>query len=118
MRNIIIACGVMAFLSCCSVNKKTIDKGISGMPPCLVTKIDLMKNDAKQKPPESVTQFDYKGKTVFYVVMPCCDQFNVVYDSDCNYLGAPDGGITGKGDGKIGDFSAEAKNKKIVWENK
>ncbi len=88
------------------------------MPPCLVTKIELMKSDSKQTPPQSVAEYDYKGNTVFYVTMPCCDQFNVVYDSDCNYLGAPDGGITGKGDGKLTDFYATAKNKKIVWENR
>jgi hypothetical protein len=47
--------------------------------------------------------------------MPCCDFYNEVYDANCNFLGAPDGGFTGKGDGKIPDFFAEAKNEKLVW---
>ena len=48
-------------------------------------------------------------------LMPCCDFFNEVYDDKCNYLGAPDGGFTGKGDGKIPDFFEEAKSEKLVW---
>ena len=59
--------------------------------------------------PQRVVEYTYKGKTVYYVVMPCCDFFNEVYDDKCNYLGAPDGGFTGKGDGKLPDFLTEAK---------
>ena len=82
------------------------------MPPCLVTKIETMKSDPKVNPPQSVTQYAYKGSAVFYITAGCCDQFNPVYNSDCDYLGAPDGGITGKGDGKIPDFFANATDKK------
>ena len=83
------------------------------MPPCLVTKIEGMK--AEHNEPEVVTEYYYKGQPVFYLTMPCCDQFNTVFDGDCNYLGAPDGGITGKGDGKLPDFFANATDKKVVW---
>ncbi|MDB5198277.1 MAG: hypothetical protein JWO92_240 [Chitinophagaceae bacterium] len=88
------------------------------MPPCLVTKIDALKNDPGANQPQSVIQYSYKGSAVFYITAGCCDQFNTVYNSDCDYLGAPDGGITGKGDGKLTDFYANATNKKVVWENK
>ena len=47
--------------------------------------------------------------------MACCDFYNEVYDAKCNFLGAPDGGFTGKGDGKIPDFFEEAKSEKLVW---
>lgn len=104
-------------LIACSANKKQSAGKLSNMPPCLVTKIQNIINDPKQTPPQSISMFTYKGKSVFYIVQPCCDQFNQVYDSDCNYLGAPDGGITGKGDGKIADFVNEAKDRKVVWEN-
>lgn len=113
MRNIIMMSWIL-FISCAG-NKSN---RISGMPTCLDTKIKQMKSDPRQSPPQSVTQYDYKGKTVFYVVMPCCDQFNIVYDAECNYLGAPDGGITGKGDRKLLDFSESATNPKVVYSNK
>ena len=115
MRNvIIISCGIFLLISCAE-NK---NQGISSMPPCLVTKIETMKSDPKVNPPQSVTQYAYKGSAVFYITDGCCDQFNPVYNSDCDYLGAPDGGITGKGDGKIADFFANATDKKVVWKNK
>jgi len=106
---LIISCSLL--LSCAG-NKS---QGISGMPPCMVTKIEEMKSDPKVNAPQSVTQYMYKGSAVFYISAGCCDQFNQVYNSDCDYLGSPDGGISGKGDGKISDFFASATNKKVVW---
>ena len=93
-------------------------QGTSALPQCMVTKIDSLKMNTSVNPPKSVIQYSYKGAAVYYITSGCCDQFNTVYNSDCNYLGAPDGGITGKGDGKIPDFFANATNKKVVWENK
>ncbi len=88
---------------------------ISALPRCIKNKIDSFKLKAAHERPQSVVQYTYKRKKVYYVVMPCCDFFNEVYDAKCNYLGAPDGGFTGKGDGKIPDFVAEAKNEKLIW---
>ena len=50
------------------------------------------------------------------MISPCCDKYNIVYDSVCNILGYPDGGFTGKGDEKMIDFFKKATNKKIIWE--
>lgn len=91
---------------------------MANLPSCLATKIDSIKKDPKINPPISVIQYSYKGAPVYYVTAGCCDQFNEVYDSDCNPLGAPDGGVTGKGDGRLTDFYANAINKRVVWENK
>lgn len=113
MKFVIVICTV--FLMSCAGNK---NQGISGMPPCMVTKIETTKSNPEANQPQSVTQYTYKGTSVFYITAGCCDQFNTVYNSDCDYLGAPDGGITGKGDGKLTDFFANATNKKVVWKNK
>ncbi len=85
------------------------------MPPCLAAKIKAMAADPNQGSPLSVTRFTYKQQTVYYVVSPCCDKFNVVYDSVCNVLGHPDGGFTGRGDGKMPDFRQEATGEKVIW---
>ncbi len=85
------------------------------LPICIKNKIDSFKLKEAHEQPQSVMEYMYKGKKVYYVVMPCCDFFNEVYDEKCNYLGAPNGGFTGKGDGKIPDFDAEAKPGKTVW---
>ena len=85
------------------------------LPTCIKNKIDSFKLKEAHEKPQRVLEYVYKGKKVYFVVMPCCDFFNEVYDDKCNFLGAPDGGFTGKGDGKIPDFFEEAKSEKLVW---
>jgi len=98
---------------CSSFQKK---KAKDGLPHCIKKKIELFKKMEKHEQPQNVTEYEYRGKKVYYVNMPCCDFFNELYDSDCNLLGHPDGGFTGKGDGKLPDFNAEKKKEKIVWQ--
>lgn len=113
MRNVIITSfALFLFASCAPKNQ-----GIN-MPVCLLTKIDSLKKDPKVNLPESVTHYNYQGRSVYYVVSGCCDQFNEVYDENCKSLGAPDGGITGKGDNKLPDFYSQVTDKKVVWQNK
>lgn len=121
-RNICFA--IIAFtVFSCSHNKKMVktevQNSVSGLmdsiPSCLLTKIDSMKVEYPQGAPQSITRYQYKGKTVYYMVAPCCDKFNIVFDSACNVLGNPDGGFTGRGDGSLPDFKKEATNEKVVW---
>jgi hypothetical protein len=85
------------------------------MPKCIQNKIDSFKLKEAHEKPQRVIEYMYKGKKVYYVVMPCCDFYNEVYDNNCNFLGAPDGGFTGKGDGKLPDFFTEVTSEKLVW---
>lgn len=74
-----------------------------------------MSENPGEGTPQSITRYNYKGQTVYYMVAPCCDKYNIVFDSVCNILGFPDGGFTGKGDGKMIDFHNEATDGKVVW---
>ncbi len=85
------------------------------LPGCIKNKIDSFKMKAVHEKPQRVVEYRYKGKKVYYVVMPCCDFFSEVYDENCKFLGSPDGGFTGKGDGKLPDFFTEAKGEKLIW---
>ena len=87
----------------------------AAVPTCIKNKIDSFKLKEAHEKPQRVIEYVYKGKKVYYVVMPCCDFYNEVYDAKCNFMGAPDGGFTGKGDGKLPDFFAEVKSEKLVW---
>ena len=100
----------------CSANKKVQD--VQEMPACLEEKIKAMAADPNQGSPVSVTRYIYRQQTVYYMVSPCCDKFNIVYDSVCNILGYPDGGFSGKGDGKMPDFRKEASGEKVIWQIK
>ena len=101
-------------VTACSSSKKTAAN--AELPDCIKTKIEAFAKLPKHEQPQNVIEYEYKGEKVYYVTMPCCDFYNEVYDSDCKLLGHPDGGLTGKGDGKLPDFNAEKKKERIVWE--
>ena len=94
------------------------DEMPAGLPACVKEKINQLKNKSTQNPPAKVWQYQYKGQTVYYFPPACCDQMGELYDEHCNLICHPDGGITGRGDGKCEDFFASRQNEKLVWEDK
>ena len=84
---------------------------------CIEKIIAEIKKAPVQNPPATIWQFIYKGDPVYYIPAPCCDQFNPVYDSNCSLFCYPDGGLTGKGDGKCNDFFLVSKDKKLIWKD-
>ncbi|MEO8108768.1 MAG: hypothetical protein ABI594_01990 [Ginsengibacter sp.] len=109
----------ISLMMSCAANKKmqTPNETTSenAIPACLQSVINTMASEPNGSP-QSVSRYSYKNQTVYYLVSPCCDKYNIVYDSACNILGYPDGGFTGKGDGKMVDFAQEASDKQVVWE--
>ena len=103
---------LLIFVAACSTSKKTIN---NSLPVCLQKKIDALTN--AHNTPQSVTRYDYKGEQVYYILSACCDQYNIVYDSNCSLLGYPDGGITGRGNGSMPGFQDSATNKVIIWQS-
>ena len=87
------------------------------IPACIQQKIDQIKKEPKWNPPAEVHEYIYEGKGVFYFSSNCCDQYNVVYDENCNYVCAPSGGYTGKGDNKCPDFNDKAKEVRLIWKD-
>ena len=79
--------------------------------------IQRLENEPVADPPASITQYDYKGRTVYFVPQRCCDIFSDLYDADGNIIGHPDGGITGQGDGRVPDFLDERGNGQLVWKD-
>jgi hypothetical protein len=79
--------------------------------------IQTFKMLPKGNPPRSITQYLYKGETVYYVPAQCCDKYSNLYDEKCNLMGHPDGGFSGSGDGKFPNFFTEAKNPKLIWKD-
>jgi hypothetical protein len=104
----------VVFLFACAAHKKM--ETTNELPRCLRSKIDSMAANPNEGSPQSVTRYSYNNHTVYYMKAACCDKYNIVYDSACNVLGFPDGGFTGRGDGKMPNFFNEAKDGKVVWE--
>ena len=105
---------VALFIFSCSASRR--GKSENELPACLDATIKSMIANPNEGSPLSVTRYKYKGQLVFYMVSPCCDKYNVVYDTQCNVVGYPDGGYMGKGDGKMTDFKDLATDGKMVWQ--
>lgn len=105
-----------ALLFGCTAHKKAVDE--TELPVCLKAKIDSMTANPNEGAPQSISRYNYKEQTVYYLKVACCDKYNIVFDGGCRILGYPDGGFTGKGDGKMPDFFKDAKDGKILWSRK
>lgn len=93
------------------------DKQKSEIPSCIQKKIDQIKAGPKGSDASEINEYIYQGKHVYLFNSACCDQYNPLLDGNCNYICAPSGGITGKGDMKCTDFSATAQFVKLVWKD-
>ena len=84
-------------------------------PPWLADLIRGLESEPVRNPPASVTEYRYKGELVYYVPPACCDVFSDLYDREGRLMCHPDGGFTGRGDGRCPDFLAERSNGRTVW---
>ncbi len=121
MKNIILLVFIISS-GCCSSKKNatsvTNTNAPTEVPVCIQKLIHQFSEEEKQNPPRKIYSYLYKGAKVYYVIAPCCDNFNDLYDEYCTLLGHPDGGFTGRGDGKFPDFNETKTNEKIIWEDK
>ncbi len=122
MKNtILILCLIAA--GCCGSKKNTDGTNgdvapVTSNPVCMEEMIKGFAKAEKENPPRKIYSYTYQGKTVYYVTPPCCDFFSDLYDTECKLIGHPDGGLTGKGDGKFADFGTAKTNEKLIWEDK
>lgn len=93
------------------------DRLAKDTPDCIRSKISSIQSEQVRNPPASVWQYDYNGKTVYYIPSYCCDMYSELYDEDCNLICNPDGGISGSGDGRCNDFSSKRKKEKLIWKD-
>jgi hypothetical protein len=87
------------------------------IPLCIQGKIDSIKSLPKWNPPAEVHEYIFRGKRAFLFSADCCDFPSPLFDSACNYICAPYGGYTGKGDMQCPEFDKEAKKVRIVWKD-
>ena len=84
-------------------------------PGFVDTMVSRFESGPVANPPGSIWRYRYKGQDVYYVPPSCCDVPGELYDSSGNFICAPDGGITGTGDGKCPDFFDARTDEQRVW---
>jgi hypothetical protein len=114
MRFILALVVLVAFSAC---TKTCVEKDNSVVPACILSKIEQLKTQPKGNPAYSVYQYTYNGKKVYYFPPQCCDQFSELYDSNCNLICRPSGGIGGGGDGTCTDFTSTRKDEVLIWKD-
>ncbi|HYV53555.1 MAG TPA: hypothetical protein VE933_03105 [Chitinophagaceae bacterium] len=87
------------------------------LPPCIFDKIEAIQQQPKYNPPATVYRYLYAGNYVYLFSSNCCDQYNYLYDRDCNIICAPSGGFTGKGDSRCSNFKEMATDETLVWKD-
>lgn len=115
MKNIIgIISGLfLTTLSLSSCEKLDFEKDV---PNCIERKIRKIKSEEVRNPPASVWEWKVDGRTYYYITSDCCDQFNYLYNYNCNEVCAPDGGFSGYGDGNCPQFKGQIE-KTLIWED-
>lgn len=108
---------LLIICNACANSQKPVEAAQTGNPACIDQLIKDFEAEEKQNPPRSIYSYRYKDQTVYYVPPVCCDQFSDLYDTSCKIIGHPDGGITGKGDGKVPDFNATKTAEKLIWKD-
>lgn len=89
----------------------------TGNPTWVDELIKKFERDPVGNPPLSIWKYEYNGQVVYFVPAHCCDITSVVYDAEGNFICAPDGGITGRGDGKCSDFFDQRTEEQLVWQD-
>jgi hypothetical protein len=109
---ILASCGQLNKTKSQTNTKPSIAKGSEAN--WIQKKIKELEAAPPKKAKSYIMQYEYNGRLVYYIPADCCDQLNPLYDEKGNIICKPDGGFTGKGDGKCPDFlRANLKGKKI-----
>jgi hypothetical protein len=102
------ACLLLLFAAC---RKETIP---TDLPDCIRAKIEAIDQEGHFSPVAEVWKWEVNNEVYYYVSNNCCDRFNELFDPACNRICAPDGGITGNGDGICPNWQATIQ-KTLVW---
>jgi Domain of unknown function (DUF6970) len=100
----VIVCG------CSATTGQAVPKSIEQL-------IERYERGSEDASPRAIWKYSYRGADVFYVPLSvvCCDRFSELYDQAGNLICAPDGGITGAGDGNCPDFVPQPSVGVRIW---
>jgi hypothetical protein len=92
-----------------------VPAGGTPVPDAVTAVIHNLESQPVRNPPAYVARYDYAGQVVYYVPPHCCDFASDLYTAMGEVICHPDGGLTGKGDGRCPDFISRRQNETILW---
>lgn len=108
---VVLLAVIAAVLAGCANNADDDEE----VPLWVTEMIRQMEREPVTNPPSYLARYEYAGATVYYVPPHCCDVASSLYDESGTLICGPDGGLTGRGDGRCPDFWAARRNEKIIW---
>lgn len=97
--------------------KLAVDPAAS-LPAPIQALIKTIQAEEPTNPPSSLLRYQINGRLYFYRPSYCCDFPSVLYNEKAEPVCEPDGGFTGRGDGRCEWFSAHKDNGERVWSDK
>ena len=105
---LLLLAAILAGPTACSASAPAREPWIDGL-------IARFEAEPVANPPHRIVQYRYHEKTVYYVPPSCCDQPSTLYDEKGRGLCSPDGGFTGRGDGRCADFAEKRGEGVLIW---
>ena len=87
----------------------------AGLPGWLAQMILDFESQPPANPPLTISRYEYRRQPVYYQTASCCDIFSNLYNEEGELIAHPDGGITGRGDGRLPDFFQARGRESLVW---
>ena len=112
MKTYVPALAILLSLSC---HKESDELPPREVPPCIQNFIEHNGRVDSGERLLAIYRYKYQKHYVYFGYSDCCDMYNLLFDSDCHVLCAPNGGFSGAGDGKCPNFFKEATEKTELW---
>ena len=87
------------------------------VPVFIKNKIKEIKEGEVWNPPAKVFRYKYNGSAVYFFPARCCDVQSELYDENFTKICSPNGGYSGRGDGKCLDFLQHRTEEELIWED-
>lgn len=84
-------------------------------PNCIKRIIRKIKREEPRNPPAQLWTLTVDESIYYYIPPHCCDQMSELYDSKCNMICNPDGGLAGQGGGNCPEL--ENAERELIWED-
>ena len=87
----------------------------TSLPEWLRVKIGEFETLPADRAPLGVWRITHNGQPAFYLLSPCCDQYNPLFSAEGKEICNPSGGFTGRGDGQCPKPMDQGTKAALVW---